>query len=341
MSEAVTPLWITEADVASLLDMESAIAAIAEGLRLEAAGEAQSMTKTHTSWGGGNTLHAIGGVAEGAGTVGTKTWAHTHGGATPLLVLFDCATGALRAVIEAFALGQLRTGAVSGVATDCLAAPDADELAIVGTGKQALAQVAAVAAVRELRRVRVHGRDPERRAAFASTVEEQLGLTAVAADSVAEAVSGAPLVTLVTRATTPFLDAAMVAEGAHVNAIGAIVPSRAEFEPALLARAAVVAADSVDQVRRLSSEFRSFYVDDEQGWAGVLPLSEVAGRPSGADVTLFKAMGVGLSDLSLGLVCLERAVAAGRGRSFPHPERVQPRLRPRPKESSSSPGARP
>src|SRR5207237_8443297 len=101
---------------------------------------------------------------------GTKTWAHTPGGATPLLVLLDATTGALKAVIEAFALGQMRTAAASGVATRWLARKDATEFAMIGPGKQALTQVAAVLAVRTLQRVRVVGRDVERRRQSAERV---------------------------------------------------------------------------------------------------------------------------------------------------------------------------
>jgi ornithine cyclodeaminase len=114
--------------------------------------------------------------------VGTKTWTHTEGGANPLLILFDAANGQLVAVIEAFALGQLRTAAISGLATRWLAAPDAAEMALVGAGKQALAQVAAVAAVRKLGRVRVASRNPENAAAFAKRAA-QLKLNQTAAAS--------------------------------------------------------------------------------------------------------------------------------------------------------------
>src|SRR5207302_875353 len=80
---------------------------------------------TRVVWGEGHSLHALGGEAASAGFVGTKTWAHTAGGATPLLILWDSGSGRLKAVIEAFVLGQLRTGAVSGVATRWLARSDA------------------------------------------------------------------------------------------------------------------------------------------------------------------------------------------------------------------------
>lgn len=329
MSEA--GLWITEADVVSLIDLPEAVTALERGLALEAAGQARNMVKAHLSWAPKHDLHALGASLEGAGLVGTKTWCHTPGGATPLLLLFDSATGALRAVVEAFALGQMRTSAVSAVATDRLAEPGATRLGIVGTGKQALGQVAAVAAVRPIEYVTVYSRDPGRRASFAVRVASELGLTASPAGSVAEAVDGAEILTLVTRATEPFLAAATPAAGSHINAVGAIAPDRAEFEPALLGRCGVVAVDSPPQAERLSRELMDHYGPPGPAWSAVTPLSALvaraARRPDGADLTLFKALGMGISDLTLGLACLERAQAAGLGRPVPQPIRVPPRLR--------------
>src|SRR5207302_797705 len=139
----------------------------------EARGGATNMAKTHVAWGDGATLHAIGAVFAKEQFAGTKTWAHSKGGATPLLILFDSETGSLKAIIEAFALGQLRTASTSGVATNWLAANDADDFAMIGTGKQALTQVAAVVAVREIKRIRVFGRNEERREQLAARVKQE------------------------------------------------------------------------------------------------------------------------------------------------------------------------
>src|SRR5436309_1872375 len=112
-------IWITESEVMSLMDMPAAIRALEAGLRAEARGAATNMTKTHVAWPsaqGQSTLHAIGAAFADDGFAGTKTWAHTPGGASPLLILYDSRTGALCAILEAFALGQLRTGAASGLA---------------------------------------------------------------------------------------------------------------------------------------------------------------------------------------------------------------------------------
>src|SRR5262249_5888225 len=133
------PVWLTEADVVATVDLVDAIDAIEGTLRAEASGHAQSMEKTHVAWGGGHTLHAIGAVDEDDAIVATKTWAHTGGGATPLVVLWDAHEGTLRAIVEAFALGQLRTGAMTGVATRWLAPASVHTAALIGTGKQAMA----------------------------------------------------------------------------------------------------------------------------------------------------------------------------------------------------------
>jgi ornithine cyclodeaminase/alanine dehydrogenase-like protein (mu-crystallin family) len=323
-------LWIGEAEVVRLMSLRQAIEALEQVLVLEASGAAQNMVKTHVVWGRGNTLHAIGATLPGDGFAGTKTWAYTAGGASPLLILFDSTTGALKAVVEAFALGQLRTGGISGVATRWLAAPDADELAVVGTGKQMLAQVAAVAAVRPLRRVRVFSPSPEHRTQAGEQLRALLDCSVAETTSVETCVTDAPIVTLVTRATQPFLTARMVARGAHVNAVGAITPERAEFADDLFDRCGRVVVDSPAAVRKLSREFIDRYGEDEAAWQTVTPLSAIVAsrttRPAETDVTLFKAMGMGLSDLALGIAVYRRAVEEGVGRSLPRPLSVRPRL---------------
>jgi len=326
-----TARWISEADVVSLMDLPAAIEALERGLMAEAEGHATNMVKTHVEWDGGSTLHAIGAAFPVDGFVGTKTWAHTEGGATPLLILFDSHNGALKAVIEAFALGQMRTASASGVATKCLAAEDAAEFAMIGAGKQALAQVAAVVAVRPIRRIRVFGRDQKRLEAFVERVRQEFGIPVGATASVGEAIEGAGIITVATRATQPIVHAAMVSSGAHINTIGAIVPSRAELGADVLARASKIVADSVPQARRLSRELIEFFGDVSAAWERVESLASVVqkkpARSSTHDLTVFKSLGMGISDLALGMEIYRQAVAANLGHSFPHPKKIAPRLR--------------
>ncbi len=330
MPEA-TARWISESDVVSVMDLPGAIQALERGLMAEAEGHATNMVKTHVEWDGGSTLHAIGAAFPQDGFVGTKTWAHTEGGATPLLILFDSRDGSLKAVIEAFALGQMRTASATGVATKWLAAGDASEFAMIGTGKQALTQVAAVAAVRPIRHIRIFGRNRERLDVFAERVRQEFGIPVIAAGSIAEATDGAHIVTVATRATQAIITAAMLSEGAHINTIGAIVPSRAELAADVLARAGKIVADSVPQARKLSRELIEFFGDVSAAWERVESLANIVkkqhSRSPADDLTVFKSLGMGISDLALGIEIYRQAVASDLGHPFPHPKKMAPRLR--------------
>jgi alanine dehydrogenase len=325
------PLWISEAEVVSMMDIAGAIDALEQGLMAEARNEAQNMIKTHVEWDGGSTLHAIGAVFPVAGFCGTKVWSHTKNGATPMLVLFDSNDGSLKAIIEAFALGQMRTAAACGVATRWLAEPTAEEFAMIGTGKQAISQVAAILAVRPIRRIRVFSPDEGRRNRFVERLRSEFELETVAASSVREAVEGASIITLATRAKDPILSADMVERGAHINSVGAIVPSRAEVTSDVLSRSSRIVTDSVPQARKLSRELIDFLGSDDARWKTVHPLSTIVSerfpRSEADDLTLFKSLGVGISDLSLGIQLYRDAVSSQRGYKFSHPQRVGPRLR--------------
>jgi len=328
---AVEPLWIAEADVVALMHLGEAIEALERGLAEEAAGRARSMDRATQHWGKASNMHALGAVFEGAGIFGTKSWGHTEQGSTPLLLLWDAGNGRLLAIVEAFALGQMRTGAMSGVGTRWMAARDADSLAVIGTGKQATAQVAAVIAVRPIRVVRVFGPTPEHRAAFAARLRaSHPGVAIEEAASAAAAVKDAAIVTLITRARHPVVHAAMLARGTHVNAAGAITRERREFDEDLFARADLVAVDSLETARRLSSEFLDWYGEAlGEEWESVARICDLVGkdaRPRGCDLSIFKPMGMGISDLALGIEILARARASGAGRAIPHPQRIAPRL---------------
>ena len=319
-------LWLTEQDVVGVMTLPAAIGALQRSVRLEHDGQARNMEKTMAQYGHSN-LHALGGQL--GDVVGTKTWVHAEAGTCPLLLLWDAHDGRLQAVIEAFALGNLRTGATSGLATQWLAAPNASTMAVMGCGKQALSQVAAVAAVRPITRVLAYARNIAQAQAFARTVREQLGIETEPCDAVEAATADADVVTTVTRATEPFLFSRHLKDGAHVNAIGAIGQDREEFGQDVFDRARVVCVDHLGAVQRLSREFMHRYTAN--GWDAVQSLGTLAAKGAPAwsptGLTLFKAMGMGLSDVALGAEVLARARAAELGRTLPQPRKAVPDLR--------------
>jgi alanine dehydrogenase len=324
-SDDVDALWIKESEVCDLVDLKDAIRVTFECFRAQYAGHTWIMEKTHAAWGNGHTLHALGG---GHGDlVGAKTWAHTGNGATPLLVLWDSASGRLAAVIEAFALGQLRTSAVTGVAIDVLAARDASRLAMIGTGKQALGQVAAALAVRNIQLVSIWSPEEEHRNDFARRIRRAGAACDVeVAHDLISATKDADIVTTATRSREPFLSQDMVSRAVHVNAIGAITRERAEIAADLVAECSIIVADSPTTARMLSSELTG--VTEIRSLAEVVsdPPSRPPSRP-----TLFKAMGAGFADVALGAEALHRARDSGVGATVPQPVRTTPVLLGRPR----------
>lgn len=312
MADVSTPRWISEAEVVELISMAEAIDVLADSYRLERAGAATSMRRGHVR-SGESILHAVGGTLAGRGLAGTKTWTYTPGGAAPLVILFSLQDGSVQAIIEAFALGQMRTAATSGLGTRTLAPTDARTLALLGTGKQAFAQAHAVTLVRPIDTIQLFGRDPGRRHALAGRLADELGVCVSEHADVAEAIAGADIVTTITRSAEPFVTGALLEAGQHVNAVGAIVPSRREFDPSAVGRCRVIVADSVVQARADAGELRD--VD----WESVRALADVVGCPLDElrdpdDVSLFKALGLGLSDVALGAEIARRAEDAGAGR---------------------------
>ena len=149
------------------------------------------------------------------------------------------------------------------------------EFACHRNGKAGDGQVYAVLAVRPIGEIRVFGRDKNKCKQFAARVQEESGVKSVASETMKEAVSGVKIITTVTRATEPNLDGSMVAFGAHINAVGAIVPGRHELSRSVFDRASMIVTDSVTQARELSSEMIDFMGGEDARWERVIPLARL------------------------------------------------------------------
>lgn len=303
-------VFLGDNDVASLMSMEDAIAALEACYREVAGGTAHPLLRTQVRWDGGR-MQALGGYFEGLACAGVKQWAVTAQGAQPTIVLFSGVDGRVVAIVEASQLGRLRTGATSGVAIRHMARPDAAVLLVVGTGRQALTQVAAAVLVRQITEILVAGRDAAKTAAFAADLRECFAIPAQPAPSVAEGAARADVIITVTNAEEPVLLREMVGPGTHVCAVGAATPVAAEVDPALLGAAEQIAADSVEQVLADSREVRSAIDAHGVRAEDVVALHHlVTGdvtAPQG--LTVFKSLGFGLSDVALAELAWRRATA--------------------------------
>ncbi|HEY3503091.1 MAG TPA: ornithine cyclodeaminase family protein [Actinocatenispora sp.] len=216
------------------------------------------------------------------------------------VVLHDGTTGRITAVAIGVLLGQLRTGALGGVAADATARADATTLGIIGTGAQAYAQAWAIGAVRDLTEVAVYGRDPARRSAFVDRLRTELDLPARAVEAPEQAVTGRDIVVLATNSGTPVIDPGWLSPGTAVTTLGPKQVGRAEFDRALAERAALLTTDSPEQLAAYDPPFvlTGTAVADR-----VEPLrAVVAGqtpRPSAHAIRLYLSVGLAGTDVAL------------------------------------------
>lgn len=315
-------LHISEAQVRSLLTMSMAIDAVEEISRKQARGEVIVHPRRRFELPGGGFFHYMAAADFTAGYVAMKQYTFVRGRIRFLVPLYEAATGDLVALIEADYMGQLRTGAASGVATKYLARPDARVAAIIGTGGQAKTQLEAITAVRKLESVRAYGRDPERRSQFAKEMTQRLGVPVTSVGSAGEAVLGADIVCTATTASQPIVRGTDLGNGLHINAIGANHAHKRELDGEAVASADVIVVDSVEQARQEAGDLIIAFQGDEVCWTGVKKLSDVVtakttGRTSAGEVTLFKSNGIASWDLAVAMKVYALAKDKGLGKELP------------------------
>jgi ornithine cyclodeaminase/alanine dehydrogenase-like protein (mu-crystallin family) len=267
-------------------------------------------------------LHVLPAAAKTLGTIGFKAYTTGKFPAKFHVTLYDPKTGEMTALIQADYLGQVRTGAASGVATRKLARPDATTVGLFGTGKQARTQLLAVCQVRKVSRVHVYGRDNERRKQFAAEMSRECGTEVVPVAAPGEAAKGLDIVITATTSREPVLMGEWVADGAHLNVIGSNYLSKSEIDVEVLRRAALVAVDSKEQAKLEAGDFVAALKAGVLHWQDVSELSQILvgrhpGRQTPQDVTVFKSLGLGVEDIAVAAKVVELARQRGVGRELP------------------------
>jgi alanine dehydrogenase len=315
-------LHISEAEVRQVLTMPMALEAVEEISRKQATGEVLVHPRRRFELPSGGFFHYMAAADFSAGFLAMKQYTFVRGKIRFLVPLYEIASGDLVAMMEADYMGQLRTGAASGVATKYLARREASVAAIIGTGGQAKTQLEAIAAVRKLKSARVYGRNAERRKKFCEEMSARIGMTVEPANSSAEAARGAHILCTATTASYPVVSGADLASGLHINAIGANHAHKRELDDEAVAGADVIVVDSVEQSRQEAGDLIIAFHGDEICWTGVKKLSDVvagkvSGRTSDTEVTLFKSNGIASWDLAVAMRVYTQAREKKLGRELP------------------------
>ncbi len=314
-------LLLTEEEVERLLDMDSTIDAVEFVLKDQAEGKATNRARRRVALPTGGLNYMAAGAPE-LELMGIKVYSIARGtsGARFYTMLFDSEGGELLAIVQSDKMGQLRTGAASGVATKHLAREDATTLGIYGAGWQAESQLEAIAAVKDLERVIVHSRSEKGRKSFAEKMGEKLRME-IETTSAPEEPAAQDVVVTVTSSKEPVLKGEWLRPGAHVNAAGSNFIFKSEVDRDVVRRASFVCVDSREE---LGLEAGDLMPSLETG--AILPESvyelgqvitnHVPGRHGPEDITFFASQGLALEDLAAARIVYDRALEQSVGRDL-------------------------
>jgi ornithine cyclodeaminase/alanine dehydrogenase-like protein (mu-crystallin family) len=233
------------------------------------------------------------------------------------VMLFAADSGEPLALLNASVLTEIRTAAVSAVATSLLARSDATELTIIGTGVQAFAHARAIAATRPLTRIRMVGRDLGRVHDAAADLHDELGVRFALLSAVPRDLAG--IVVTATTSATPVLSRDWLMPGTHINAVGACLPADREIDAATMADAALF-ADSRESLRTEAGDYLLALKDGAavgpvRAELGELLAGAATGRRDDSEITVFESLGLAAEDLMAASYVYQKASRLGAGTS--------------------------
>ncbi|HZT07269.1 MAG TPA: ornithine cyclodeaminase family protein [Chloroflexota bacterium] len=310
-------IFLDETQVAELLDMDSCIAALEDAFRDKAVGAAAIQPRRRLPF-QRRRFHLMAASLMEKGYLGFKAYGASRG---QDVVLYKAGEGMV-AFLRSGRLGQVRTGAASGVATKYMARPNASRLGCIGTGHQAETQILAVAQVRKLESIAVYSRDAQRRRAFAEKMTAILEQEVRPVESSSEAVRGRDIVITMTNAAEPVFDGNLLEPGTHVNAAGGNVRINRELDEIAVTRAGTIAVDDREAAMLESGDLawpveRGLLSWDKVWELGPIVAGLMPGRRSDDEITLFESQGIALEDVAAAAIVYERARERGVGAPLP------------------------
>ena len=291
--------------------MTEVMSSVEEAFRREAAGEAVNSARTR-SRAPGVVMNSMQAHLPYLGRSGLKCYVSSKGGARFVFVLYDSTDSRPLAVMGADNLGRFRTGAASGLATKFLYGKKSARLAVCGSGKQAMTQVLAVAAVTSVSEVHVWSPNEEHREGFRQKLNGA-GFDAESFGSASEALRGVEVASTITSSREPFIDRAAIEHLSHLNACGSNSADHSELTAAAVANFATVVVDDLPQARTEYGDLIQAAQTGSFSWDTAVQLKDiVSGKVRPSSSTLFKSGGVAIEDVAVGSMIYDKALKSGR-----------------------------
>ncbi len=310
-------IFLDEAAVDGLLDMPSCIRVLEEAFKEKAEGFAANEPRRRVPFNGRRFMMMFCSM-DRKGYLAFKAYGAGKG---QDVVLYKKGEGIV-AFIRSGRLGQVRTGAASGLATKFMARPDAAHLGCFGTGHQAETQIHAISEVRKLKSVHVYGRDVAKRKAFAEKMSKLIGVEVTPVETPEQAVKGRDIIVTITNAQQPLFDGKLIEPGTHINAAGGNTRIYRELDETTVTRAGLIATDDVEGAKIECGDLCWSVDKGLLAWEKVYELAPIvagmmAGRRSAEEITLFESQGIALEDAAAGAMIYERALEKKIGTPLP------------------------
>ena len=310
-------LFLRDEDVSRSISMDEMLIAIEAMQEHFGRGEAFNLARRKVIGSSGQ-LAVMGGGLFYDGVMGVKTYTVVQGQYSFQVSLYDANDGKLLCYTQANRLGQLRTGATTGVAVKALSNADSASVGIIGTGYQAPTQLEAICKVRSIRKIKAYSRTRERRDAFAVAMSDSLEVDVGAVGSNEDAVRDSDIVIAIAATMDPVVSGEWLSAGATVIGAGPTTWRAREVDDGTIIRADKIFVDSLEQAPYEAGDMASM-VDRgllrwTQPWelrhavAGIVP-----GRDNTGQIVYAKLMGTGVADVAAAKLAYDQAKAKGIG----------------------------
>ncbi len=313
-------LLLNESEVTSLLTMEDTLLIVEEALRDYGEGNALNYSR-YRLMSLNSILNVMSAGLPRIKSSGLKVYLASKTGTRFLVLLLDSESGEWLSIMAANKLGQMRTGATSGVATKYLARKDARTLGIYGSGWQARSQVEAISKVRKLQTIRCYSPNKEHSKRFAREITATTGIETKQVDEPQSAAEGTDIIVTVTNTKDPVVTGDWLSNGVHLNGVGANDLRRRELDSSSIAKCDVIFVDSLEQSKLESGDLVTPVSEGVLEWRrvqelGKLVAGKVEGRSTQDQITLFKSNGLAIEDVAVARHIYDLAVSRGVGRTI-------------------------
>ncbi len=313
-------LYLREDNVEQMLKMSDAIRVLEQTFREQGRKNVINNPRQRIRT-GRSMLHYLASALPHLGVMGYKAYTSSSDGLAFRVFLHDIESGRLLSIMDGNYMGMVRTGAVTGLATKYMSREDSSVLGVFGTGWQSRGQINAVCKVRNIKKIKVYGRDEERKVRFCNMMSENVSADILPVKSPDEVVKDSDIIVTATSSSKPVFDGKLIEEGVHINAIGGNFLFKQEIDERTVRMSDIIAVESVEQCKIEAGELHPLAEKGRLRWEEVLELGDIVserenGRTRKNDITLFKSVGIAIEDICIAKFLYDLALETGKGREI-------------------------